>query len=158
MNEEFRGKIKQLPSLMEQLINSPLKSRGNMANLPQKGIYVFYENEHPKYVGRTNRMKKRIMEHSRPSSRYNKAQFAYKLAKKDAIEKGIANEKSINYGKKSGELETNPAFVELFLKAKEKVSRMPFRVIEINDPIIQTIFEVYAHIDLKTEFNDFDNH
>jgi hypothetical protein len=35
---------------------------------------------------------------------------------------------------------------------------MNVRVIEINDPIIQTIFEVYVSMELNTEYNDFDTH
>ncbi|WP_407309875.1 hypothetical protein [Desulfosporosinus sp. SB140] len=50
-------------------------------------------------------------------------------------------------------------FVELFLNAKKRVSKMSVRAVEINDPIVQTIFEVYASMELKTdEFNSFENH
>jgi hypothetical protein len=36
---------------------------------------------------------------------------------------------------------------------------MPFRVIEIEDQITQTLLEVYATIELgTTEFNDFSTH
>jgi len=35
---------------------------------------------------------------------------------------------------------------------------MSVRAVEIKDPIVQTLFEVYAHMALRTEFNDFDNH
>ena len=50
-------------------------------------------------------------------------------------------------------------FSKLYLTAKARVAKMPVRVIEINDPIVQTIFEVYAvmHLD-TTEYNDFDTH
>ena len=60
---------------------------------------------------------------------------------------------------KRDQLEADPAFGEFFRKAKERVSRMPVRVIEINNPVIQTLFEVYASLTLGTrEFNDFDTH
>ena len=35
---------------------------------------------------------------------------------------------------------------------------MKVRVVEIEDPIDQTIFEVYAHMELGTKFNSFENH
>ena len=38
-------------------------------------------------------------------------------------------------------------------------STMPVRVIQIDDPITRTLFEVYASLALETkEFNDFDTH
>jgi len=57
------------------------------------------------------------------------------------------------------QLEVVPAFTKLYLEAKARVSKMPVRVIEINDPIVQTLFEVYAVMCLNTrEYNDFDTH
>jgi len=35
---------------------------------------------------------------------------------------------------------------------------MSVRVIESDHPIDQTIFEVYASMELKTPYNDFDTH
>jgi hypothetical protein len=35
---------------------------------------------------------------------------------------------------------------------------MTVRVVEIQDPVEQAIFEVYAHIALKTPYNNFENH
>lgn len=50
-------------------------------------------------------------------------------------------------------------FKKLFSEAKSRVSRMTVKFIEIDDPIIQTIFELYAALALETlEYNDFDTH
>lgn len=152
MNEQFKEIIDQLPGLLERLVNSPPKPRSNLGSLPQKGIYVFFENEHPIYVGRTNRMKDRIKEHGRPSSTNYSAPFAFNLAKKTAVRKGI------DVSKPRIELEKNSTFANLFFEAKEKISRMSVRVIKIDDPITQTLFEVYASVELNTEFNDFNTH
>jgi len=156
MNNEFKELVDQLPSLLEQLLNSPLKPWGNLGSLSQKGIYVFFEYRHPMYVGRvgrTNRMGDRIKEHGRPSSTHNNAPFAFNLAKKAAKRKGI------DLSKQRVELEKDPTFAKLFSEAKVRVSRMSVRVINIDDPIIQTLFEVYASIALKTtEYNVFDTH
>jgi len=152
MNIKFKKIVDKFPVLIEQLVNSPARPWSNLGSLPQKGIYVFFENKHPIYVGRTNRMKNRIKEHGRPSSTHNSAPFAFNLAKKDAEEKGI------DLSGSRIELEKNPNFINLFSKAKERVSKMSVRVIEINDPIIQTLFEVYVSIELNTEFNKFDTH
>jgi hypothetical protein len=55
-------------------------------------------------------------------------------------------------------LQIAPEFSELFRDAKERVGRMTVRVIEITDPIEQTLFEVYAALALATPYNDFENH
>ncbi len=83
---------------------------------------------------------------------YTSATFAFNLAKEAAIKKGIdVNNKSrVN-------LERDSAFSNLYTEAKERVSKMSIKVIKIDDPIIQTVFEVYASIKLKT-FNEFDTH
>ena len=58
------------------------RSQDALGELPEMGIYVFYENGKPIYVGRTKRMKKRISEHGSPSPTKS-ATFAYLLAKKE---------------------------------------------------------------------------
>ena len=50
-----------------------------------------------------------------------------------------------------------------FDTTKEMVRKMGVRTVEINDPIEQTVFEVYAALELRTTreqggFNDFENH
>ena len=152
MNAKFDKMIDQLPLLLDQLVKSPSKNRDTLGALPQKGIYLFYENECPIYVGRSNRIKERLQEHSRPSSTHTSATFAFNLAKKAAIEK----EMDVNNIPRV-HLEKDSDFSSLFSEAKEKVSRMSIKVIEIDDPIIQTIFEVYVSVKFNT-FNEFDNH
>lgn len=153
MNDHFRALLDKLPTLMFQLSNAQLRPWSNLGELPQKGIYVFYEDNVPIYVGRTNRIKKRIKEHGQMSSGHNSAPFAFNLAKKEAKALGI--ELSVTRDM----LNLNFDFVELFLNAKKRVSNMSVRVVEINNPIVQTLFEVYASMDLKTdEYNSFENH
>jgi hypothetical protein len=141
--------------LMKNLINSPLVSRDSLNDIPSNGLYAFYEDNKPIYVGISgkNRMKKRIMGHSRKSSGHNTATFAFNIAKKDAINNKLdTKEKRYN-------LEKNPEFANLFMKAKERVSKMKIRVVEINDPNIRALFEIYAALVLNTtEFNSFETH
>jgi len=152
MNAKFEGIINQVSDLMQQLANSPLRQRNNLGDIPNKGIYVFYENNKPIYVGRSNRMKDRIQEHGRKSSYHNSATFAFILAKE------ITNEQGIDINKTRNALESDSTFSDIFLEQKERVSRMNVRVIEVDGPIIQTIFEVYVSMELNTEYNDFDTH
>ncbi|KAF5419035.1 MAG: GIY-YIG catalytic domain-containing protein [Candidatus Methanocomedens sp.] len=152
MNAKFEDIINQFSDLMQQLANSPLRQRNSLGDIPNKGIYVFYENNKPIYVGRSNRMKDRIQEHGRKSSYHNSATFAFILAKE------IANEQGIDINKNRDALESDSTFRNIFLEQKERVSIMNVRVIEINGPITQTIFEVYVSMELNTEYNDFDTH
>ena len=51
------------------------------------------------------------------------------------------------------------AFDVALTKAKAVVRAMKVRVVEIQCPNEQAIFEIYAHIALgHTRYNDFDNH
>lgn len=153
MEDEFKVLIDKLPVLFETLANVGLKPWNNLGPLPQNGIYVFYENGRPIYVGRSNRMKDRIKEHGRPSSTHNSAPFAFNLAKK------VAKEKGVDVSRRRSELEKDPIFSGPFLEAKERVSRMSVKVIEVDNPVIQTLLEVYAALSLgTTEYNDFDTH
>ena len=57
------------------------------------------------------------------------------------------------------EMEGDPLFQKLFLEAKERVSAMQVRVIGIDEPEKQAIFEIYAAMALRTQrYNSFDNH
>ncbi len=152
MNEEFGKLVNRLPHLLEQLVSSPALDRSKSRRLPKRGIYVLYEGGKALYVGRSNRMKERILEHGRPSSDRYSATFAFRLAKEAAKQKGI------DLSKTGAQLEEDAAFVDLFSQARERVSGMSVRAVEIKDPIGQTLFEVYAHMALRTEYNDFDTH
>ena len=46
-----------------------------------------------------------------------------------------------------------------FKEMKERVRNMEVRAVEIKDSVIQTVFEVYATLALKTaRYNKFDTH
>lgn len=151
MNEKFKEIINTFPALMERINNSPFITKDDFKNLPKKGIYVFYENGLPIYVGRTNRMKNRLMEHSKQSSGHNSATFAFNLAKEKA------KKTSINLKQRRKDLEADPLFSPIYTEEKVRVSKMKIKVIDIEDPVVQTLFEVYAHLELKTQ-NEFENH
>jgi hypothetical protein len=136
---------------MERLNTSEPVTRNHFSQLPERGIYVFYEHGKPVYVGRTNRMRDRLQEHGRKSSGHFSATFAFNLAKKDP------RTKDVDLLQQRKDLERDPVFSKIFSDAKERVTRMAVRTIEINDPIIQTLFEVYVALELKTE-NEWENH
>ena len=122
------------------------------AALPEiKGVYCFYENGEPLYVGRSRNIRNRVRQHRIQSSGHNAAQFAFNLAKKK-----FGLDRAGNM--KRRELENDSEFADLFADAKERVRKMSVRFVKIKDPIEQTVFEVYAHVKLDTPFNDFETH
>ena len=126
--------------------------------IPMKGIYVFYKSGKPLYVGRSDRMRERIREHGRPSSLHNSATFAFLLAMKMATCKGIDCT-----GRTRDDLQIADDFKPLYDQAKERVRNMQVKVVEVDDAIEQSVFEVYAALHLKTTrehggYNDFENH
>jgi hypothetical protein len=155
MDENILKIDEKMHELMKILLEAPLLSRDNLNDIPSKGLYVFYENEKPIYVGISgkNRMKKRIMGHGRKSGGHNSATFAFNIAKKDAEKIGL------NTKERRKILEKIPEFANLYTFAKERVSKMKVRTIEINDPNFRALFEIYAALVLNTtEYNSFETH
>lgn len=154
MHKYFKDYIDELPTLMRQLKNSKLRARNELDDVTYGGIYVFYDTEsrQPVYVGRSNDIKQRIQFHSRPSSGHGSATFAFILAKENVAKEGM----NINIERKI--LEKEALFSDKFRSAKLTVSKMLIRVVEVDDPILQTLLEVYAAVELKTKYNDFSNH
>ncbi|WP_321430686.1 hypothetical protein [uncultured Methanolobus sp.] len=153
MNKEFQDMINSLPGLQDKLENSRSFKRDNLQGMPECGIYVFYKDEKPLFVGRSDKMKKRIMTQARKGSTHHSAPFAFLLARNKANAKGMDTE-----NKKRDELVKDPMFNELFIQSKEEVSKMSIKCVAVEDPIIQTIFQVYAAMQLDTPYNKFETH
>jgi len=138
---QFDSIIEKLPMLLENLQASPLLKRNALSDVPQAGIYVFYdEAEVPIYVGRSNRMRSRLLEHGRQSPLHNSATFAFILAGEEG-----RTQRSIFPTQQRELLQKIPEFRDLFLHAKERVRGMTVRVIGIKDPIEQTISRSMQH-------------
>lgn len=145
----------QLPELLEQLLGCDPYSRDHRPAAPKlAGAYLFTEAGIHRYVGRTRNFNRRFGEHVAPKSTANKAAFAFNIARFDAIAAGLAvvgtRDQIVALG----------GFDEHFTAARQRVRAMEFRCVEINDPAVSTIFEVYAAIALHTEgeFNLFETH
>jgi len=153
VTEQFNKVIEKMQPLLEELQASEPLTRADLRTVPQRGLYVFYEDDIPIYVGRSNRVRQRLQEHSRPSSRHNSATFAFNLAT-EAAQKQRFDLTDMQRSK----IENDPGFKKLYDEAKSRVAAMEIRVIKVADPIEQTIFEVYAALALATAYNDFETH
>ncbi len=145
----------RMPLYLQSLLEKPLIGIDEIGitQVPQKGIYVFFEDNKPIYVGRSNRLKKRLKEHSQRSSDHYSATLAFRIAKQ------ILYKPQKKGGKQTNEqLMENKDFVEGFEAAKDRIAKAKIRFIEIEDQIEQAMFEIYASLALNTEFNDFNTH
>ena len=148
----FNEIVEYMPVLFKKLEDSDFFDRKDTSSLATKGVYVFYENLKPIYVGRSQSIPKRILAHSRPSSGHNSATFAFLLAKE--VAKKLNHD--TNLTRKN--LQENAIFNQIYLEQKQRVSNMKIKSIEVNDPDTQAIFEIYASRKLKTKYNDFATH
>ena len=145
--------------MLSELKSDKLRSRDALGKLPEQGIYVFYVGDKPIYVGRTDRMRQRLQEHGRPGSGHNSATLAFAMAFRIAADQGMDSIDAFSRDK----LQHDPEFKKWFDATNEMVRSMGIRVVEVNDPIEQAVFEVYAALELGTTreqgyFNDFENH
>jgi len=153
MQDKFSKYIQRMPILLNELKRKPLLNRNELYGIPRSGVYVFYRENKPLYVGRSNRLKERILEHGRPSSDHYSATLAFNIAKK-----------RMNFNRNKhrlatrNELEKAPGFKEAFFLARKQVAEMQVKVIEIEGQIEQAMFEIYASLAFGTEFNDFNTH
>ena len=84
-SEQLQPYLTKMDALFKNLYEEFIKSVPLTRNdLPgYRGVYAFYENGKPIYVGRANNIRRRIQGHTRPSSGSESASFAFNLAKRD---------------------------------------------------------------------------
>jgi hypothetical protein len=72
--------------------------------------------------------------------------------------KSVAGSRGIPTTIRRRNLSKDQDFKSVFLEPKKRVAAMEVRFVEIEDPLLQALFEVYAALYLKTPWNDFSNH
>lgn len=151
-NEKFDRIVAKMPILLRLLESqSPIGIDNiRITQVPQKGVYIFFEGNKPIYVGRSNRLKERLKEHSQRSSDRYSATLAFRIAKQNTSALRTKERKQTN-----AQLMENRDFVEEFEAAKDRIARARIRFIEIEDQIEQAMFEIYASLTLDTELNVF---
>jgi len=155
MNELFKQHIDALHPSFEALFNdAPFQFTSLPKKLPAAGIYLFSEGGNHLYVGRTNRLRKRLQQHCRPGSSENQSPFAFRLAREkcNALKASYKKEGSRKH------LLSDPAFSVAFSNAKARLREMDVRVVEETDPLRQALLEMYVAVALGAPYNDFDNH
>ena len=153
----FQAVIDMMPKYMQELVGCEaigMDTRADRRTLRHKlpaseGIYVLYEHGEPMYVGRSDNLANRLLEHGQLSGNSETATFAFNIAKEEFPASASMSRKG---------LQRDTEFRRRFDAAKERVRKMDVHVVGVQDPIEQTIFEVYAHLELDTRYNSFENH
>ena len=96
MNDRFKEYVESLPPLFNELMfMSPVKIENLPSKLPQECVYLFSEGGHHFYVGRSNRFRQRLRNHSTPSAKENQAAFAFRLAQEESGQKRIGSRRDM---------------------------------------------------------------
>jgi hypothetical protein len=123
-------------------------------DMPERGVYLFSDGEKHLYVGRTNRIRRRLAGHCRPSSTHFSATFAFRIAREET---GRVKASYSSVGSRAA-LVTDTVFGPAFVRAKARLASLDLRFVEELDPVRQALLEIYVAVVLKTPYNDFDNH
>ena len=157
MPVNFMEIVAQLEPLLEELQSGPVYHGPTLRKLPKKGVYVFYEDGKPMYVGRVGSnskqtVRQRIRQHTIPSSGHNQATFAFRLLQEDL---GL----SVGHESDMTRPELAEKYEAKFSEQKQRVRNMGVRVVEVTDSVVQAIFEIYAALAMgTTRYNRFDTH
>jgi len=153
MNPRFQAFIEQLEPKFQRLVSMhTVKVASLPRQMPKAGVYVFYEEGKPLYVGRTNRMKQRTKYHSRESA--DDAPLAFRLARE------ATGYTEATYQKRGSrkDLLSKLDFREAFSEAKARIREMDIRYVEETDQVKQALLEIYVAVVLDTPYNDFKTH
>jgi predicted GIY-YIG superfamily endonuclease len=150
MDQRFKECVDSLEPNFLRLVNSTPAERTAISE--KGGVYLFTEGTKHLYVGRTKNLKRRIYEHSTPSS--DDVPFAFRLAR-EKTNRSRATYKT--HGSRK-ELLKDPKFKVAFAEAKKRIRGMSVRFVVEEDPLKQALLEIYVALALSTPHNDFDTH
>lgn|SRR6185369_9775475 len=155
MDRRFAEYVESLePSFRRLIAMQPVRVTDIPRDAPRSGVYLFSEGARHLYVGRTDRLRRRLQEHCQPSSRHNSAPFAFRLARE--ITKQLVASYVTEGSRQS--LAADPSFRAAFVQAKEQIRQMDVRWVEEPDALKQALLEIYSAVVLQAPYNDFRNH
>ena len=150
MKRDFDEMVDEAKKLHAALMRMPPVTRDMLGDCDFPGVYLFTENGKDLYAGRTRRLRKRLLEHTRPS--VTDAPFAFRLARK-STGKLNASYKSDEDSRKK--LMKDPHFMAVFAKEKERIAKMSIRYVRVDDATTQALLEIYTSTALDTPHNEF---
>ncbi|GIO35736.1 hypothetical protein J41TS12_05970 [Paenibacillus antibioticophila] len=119
-----------------------------------KGLYVFYEDDKPIYVGISKNVLKRLRQHVK-CEKQNESSLAYLLTLEHAKQNNI----SIPVETRANRMK-NKRFYKLFNSTvRKRLLKMKVKFIEIDCDVTLYLSEVYFAMQLNTDkFNSFETH
>jgi predicted GIY-YIG superfamily endonuclease len=155
LDERFAASIGDLHDRLQVLLRCPpFVFDAKPKKLPLRAVYLFSDGDTPLYIGRTKKLRQRLGNHCRKSSRANQSSFAFQLAREAA---GVT-ERSNSGPTTREELMKDDSFNAGFQASKLRLNAMDIRYVEEPDPVKQALLEIYCAIALETPYNDFDTH
>jgi predicted GIY-YIG superfamily endonuclease len=141
-----------LPERFRQLATSePFANKSVAAQEGRHGIYAFFENGKPAYVGRTRNLRRRLSDHT--ARTHKKAAFAFRRAR------SAMNMPTTHTAKWSrAALEKDPAFMFEVDRQIALIGAMQVRFVETTDKIEQLLLEVFAAAEWGLSLDEFDTH
>lgn len=147
---QFNQAVDRMPQLFDQLMSCDLLEM--RAKIDWKGlhaIYVFYDSDgKPCHTGRTRNLQGRVRAHTANS--HNSASFAFKRTRQALNLRATYRPE----GSRAA-LMKNAEFKSEFDRQREQIAKMQLRYVEIECPIEQHLFEVYAALRLGTCVSEF---
>ncbi len=113
------------------------------------GIYVFYDDGTPVYVGRTRKLRQRLRAHVCDS--HNSASYALKRTR---AAHGLAATYTKSMSRKV--IATEEPYRQTFLDEIAKIKGMRIRFLEVQDPIEQYLLELLASLKFEVSLSGFD--
>ena len=148
--ERFRDAVQRMSSLFDQLMACDLlemKARSDWKGM--HAIYVFYDADgNACHTGRTRNLQGRIRAHRANS--HHSASFAFKRAREALDRKATYRPE----GSRAALME-DAEFKAEFDRQRGEIGAMKLRFVEIECPIEQHLFELYAALRLETSLSEF---
>jgi hypothetical protein len=152
MNPILASHIEPVPKLFALLKKAqPFIEKGLTTRGKRAGIYAFFENGAPQFVGRTRNLQQKLRGHI--SANHYTATFAFKMGRRK-----LGLPATYNKVGARAQPQNDPIFRPEFLRQIERVKAMQVRFVEISDPVHQYLVELYAHIEYALPLDEFDTH
>ncbi len=157
-----------LPEMLTHLLASKIFHVECRPPQDQRGIYLFSESDEYLYVGRTGitarsrakgrapitSFRHRFDQHTQPGRTPGASSFANRLMLERASELDLEVPADWWNDRKASASD----IYDLYKGAKNRIGAMEFRFVAFDDDIKgvrSTVAEVYAHVHLRTPYNDF---
>ena len=150
----FGEQVARLPDLLDELLACPPLGVEGRPIPVGAGVYLFSDGSTALYVGQTRKLRQRMRNHRGLTSTHNQASFAFLLARSLVVER----HPDFDLERTRAALIDDHDFAPVFDEAKATVRGMTLRFVEITDPVMRTLFEVYAAVALGTPHNSFETH